>query len=300
MDTNLAVCTSRERVLLPGSECLYLKLYCTANNCDHLLRQLIAAFVDSHRDLGLFSKWFFVRYGDPNWHLRVRFFGAPDQLLGVVVPYFTARAKAALEARHLYRVDIGTYEREIERYGGVEAVVAAEALFGIDSDAVLDLLKLLKSNDYLDDRWKIAVISIDRLLNDFGFELPDKLRLMRKLSMNFGAEFGIDDAFKETLSRRFRIERDGLADLLANLGKPTELQIQALRILLSRSENNKRAFHVFRVAFSESRCAQPFDEVVSSFVHMHLNRLLRSAHRAQELVIYNFLQRLYRSMVARE
>jgi hypothetical protein len=33
---------------------------------------------------------------------------------------------------------------------------------------------------------------------------------------------------------------------------------------------------------------------------MHANRLLASDHRAQELVLYDFLERLYRSRLARQ
>jgi hypothetical protein len=36
-----------------------------------------------------------------------------------------------------------------------------------------------------------------------------------------------------------------------------------------------------------------------SCVHMHVNRLLRSAQRAQELVLYELLDRLYTSQAAR-
>ena len=39
-------------------------------------------------------------------------------------------------------------------------------------------------------------------------------------------------------------------------------------------------------------------DLVASHVHMHLNRLLRSRHREQELVIYDFLARLYSSTAA--
>jgi hypothetical protein len=40
-------------------------------------------------------------------------------------------------------------------------------------------------------------------------------------------------------------------------------------------------------------------EVAASYLHMHANRLLRSAHRAQEMVLYDFLARLYESRAAR-
>ena len=47
------------------------------------------------------------------------------------------------------------------------------------------------------------------------------------------------------------------------------------------------------------RLLQPVTVLVRSFVHMHANRLLRSAARAHELVIYDFLARIYESDLAR-
>ncbi len=37
-----------------------------------------------------------------------------------------------------------------------------------------------------------------------------------------------------------------------------------------------------------------------SYVHMHLNRMIRSAARAHEMVIYSFLSQLYKSRAARK
>ncbi|MEM9490146.1 MAG: lantibiotic dehydratase C-terminal domain-containing protein [Myxococcota bacterium] len=37
------------------------------------------------------------------------------------------------------------------------------------------------------------------------------------------------------------------------------------------------------------------DRLADSLVHMHINRVIRSAQRAHELVIYDLLARLYRA-----
>jgi thiopeptide-type bacteriocin biosynthesis protein len=302
MDVKLMsnLCENESRTLLPGSECLYLKFYCTANNCDYLLRQVISPFITSHRNRGLFTKWFFIRYGDPNWHLRLRFFGAPDRLLGEVLPYFSSVGKTAFEAKRIYKMDIGTYNREIERYGGVKAIFAAESLFEIDSEAVLKMLNIFISNEFLSDRWKIALVGVDRLLDDFGLNVADKMKIMTMLCAGFENEFKVENAFKESLSRRFRIERPELTQLLMKDGKRTALQSQGQKILEWRSEKIKDAIEMLKITYNEEIQGQTFNGIIRSMVHMHLNRLLRSAHRAQELVIYNFLLRLYRSMNAQE
>ena len=43
----------------------------------------------------------------------------------------------------------------------------------------------------------------------------------------------------------------------------------------------------------------PLAELAPSALHMHANRLLRSAQRAQELVLYELLGRAYSSQAAR-
>jgi hypothetical protein len=47
------------------------------------------------------------------------------------------------------------------------------------------------------------------------------------------------------------------------------------------------------------RLTMPLPELAVSYLHMHANRLLRWAHRAQELVLYDFLARLDESRAAR-
>jgi thiopeptide-type bacteriocin biosynthesis protein len=46
--------------------------------------------------------------------------------------------------------------------------------------------------------------------------------------------------------------------------------------------------------------AKSIPELAGSYVHMHLNRFFRSAANAQEMVLYDFLARIYNSKMARE
>jgi hypothetical protein len=47
------------------------------------------------------------------------------------------------------------------------------------------------------------------------------------------------------------------------------------------------------------RLSTPISDLAASFAHMHVNRLLRSAHRAQELVLYELLDRAYSARAGR-
>ena len=46
-----------------------------------------------------------------------------------------------LEDGQLWRLQLDTYEREVERYGGPEGMVLAERLFQADSEAVLEIVE---------------------------------------------------------------------------------------------------------------------------------------------------------------
>ena len=47
------------------------------------------------------------------------------------------------------------------------------------------------------------------------------------------------------------------------------------------------------------RLSATLADIAMSYAHMHVNRLLRSAQRAQELVLYELLDRAYSSQAGR-
>ncbi|MDQ4124478.1 MAG: lantibiotic dehydratase, partial [Actinomycetota bacterium] len=119
---------SGRRSFAPGSEWLYLKVYAGTAVSDALLRDAVGPLVHEARASGAADRWFFIRYADPDPQLRVRLHGDPARLAGEVLPAFRQALKPELEGR-VWRLEIGTYAREIERYGGPEAIEAAEAIF---------------------------------------------------------------------------------------------------------------------------------------------------------------------------
>ncbi len=48
-----------------------------------------------------------------------------------------------------------------------------------------------------------------------------------------------------------------------------------------------------RVCQREGRLSVTLPVIATGLLHMHANRLLRAAHREHELILYNFLARLY-------
>src|SRR5262249_22589613 len=105
-----------ERTFPPGSEWLYAKLYTGTATADRVLSEVVRPVVGAALQSGAADGWFFLRYGDPDWHLRLRFHGAPERLHAEVLPALQAAVAPLLDDGRLWRAQLDTYEREVERY----------------------------------------------------------------------------------------------------------------------------------------------------------------------------------------
>jgi thiopeptide-type bacteriocin biosynthesis protein len=264
-----------------------------------VLRDVVRPAVDTALRSGAASRWFFIRYGDPDWHLRLRLQGQPDRLHAEVLPALQAAAAPLLGDGRLSRLQLDTYEREIERYGGAEGIGLAERLFQADSDAVLALAEFLGEDARGDVRWRLALAGMDLLLTDLGFDLDTRRAVMRRTRDQFAAEFHADAAFKHQLAARFRSERRGLEALLDGSPGDDARLARGLGAFRRRSDALAPMAAELNACSRAGRLSGSLEELAPSFLHMHANRLLRSAQRPQELVLYEFLARLYDSRAAR-
>jgi thiopeptide-type bacteriocin biosynthesis protein len=140
---------------------------------------------------------------------------------------------------------------------------------------------------------------MDLLLDDLGLSLDAKRALTRRACSAYRQEFGVNGAFRQAMSRRFRDERPALEPLLdPHRQVPPELA-QCMEALRWRSVAIAPVAAELRRLAERGRLSAPIEDLVLSYVHMHVNRLLRSAQRAQELVLYELLDRLYSSQAAR-
>jgi thiopeptide-type bacteriocin biosynthesis protein len=282
-----------------GSEWLYAKLYSGPATLDQMLLQVVRPVVESVTRSGAVDRWFFVRYGDPEWHLRLRFHGEPSRLSSDVLPLLQDTVAPLLADRRLWRIQFDTYEREVERYGGLEGIELAERFFHADSEAVLSLAEWFPGDTRGDLRWRLALVGMDLLMADLDFDLNTRLAVVHKARDTFASEFHIDVPFKHLLAAKFRSERRSLEALFEhNIDENAQIR-HGTEILRQRSARLTGVLNELKLNAKNGRLSLPLTELAPSYLHMHANRLLRSAQRAQELVLYDFLCRLYNSRAAR-
>jgi thiopeptide-type bacteriocin biosynthesis protein len=295
------------RTFPPGSEWLFAKLYTGTATADRVLRDVLAPLVREALAAGWIDSWFFIRYGDPEWHLRVRFHGDPEALTGRVLPAMHAGVAPLLDDGRLWKLQLDTYEREVERYGGPLGIGPVERLFQADSEAVLEILDMLEGDEGADVRWRLAFYGVDALLNDLGLDAEAKLSVLGRMRQGFAQEFtGPADgdgknakALQVQLDQKFRTERPKLDPLLDAGGDPENAFAPALDVLARRSQAFAPILDELRRLEAAGNLQGKLADMAVSLAHMHVNRFIRSAARAHEMVLYDFLFQTHRSRAAR-
>jgi thiopeptide-type bacteriocin biosynthesis protein len=294
---------SHARSFMPGSEWLFAKLYCSPSHADRLLRELVQPLVNEVMSAGTADGWYFVRYSDPRWHLRLRFHGNPAALGLHVLPRLGWLAEEQQRRGTLWRMQLDTYEREVERYGGPRGIGVAERLFQLDSELCLTLLGLVSGDAGAQLRWQLAFCGAHLLFSGLGFTLEQKQAEAERLARFREQEYLVDKLYKEQMARKFRDQRQTLAALLDAVdGKAgvTLLPPEALRALARFSAGLANVNHLYHELEQAGQLNKPVREIAESFVHMHLNRMFRSTPLTQETIIYEFLSRVYAAKLAQE
>jgi lantibiotic biosynthesis protein len=288
----------RDRSYGPGSEWLYAKIYASSSQHAEILAEIKRTVLEPLIGEAV-SQWFFVPYADPEPHLRIRFRGEPRALLETVLPELKRSLDPWLKSGRAWRFQLDTYEREVERYGGPLGIELAEQLFGADSDAVSSLLPLCADDEDL--RWQLTLVGIDRLLRDLGLSLTERAALTRTVADDYGTEFGVtSDAWKK-IGAKYRPHAAWLGELLwrpeAHCEGPLALGFAALR---ERSERLQPVCAALERLQGGGNLHTERNDLARSFIHMHAVRMLGQEVRSYELLIYDFLRRLYAAQSARK
>ncbi len=273
-----------ERRFPPGTEWLYANLYGPAGGADRVLVEHVAPLVRRLRDDGAIDRWFFIRYADPARHLRVRFHGRADALVAEALPALNEALAPALADGLLYRISLDTYEREVERYGGVDGVELMEQVSEADSDAVLALLEQQMGEL---TRRHVAVASLAALYEDVGLPLETRHACSVQLRAGWappGRPLG------SLLGPQERSERVRLAEILGTPPAPLGERSAALAPLFAR----------LRALDQEGVLELPLPDIVCSLAHMGVNRLLKRGGNMDEVRVHDALARLYEAQMARD
>ena len=288
-----------QRNFILGDEWLYYKIYSGPKTLDTILKEIIKPVTELLIEHNTIDKWFFIRYADPKHHLRVRFHSSKKDNIGTIINTFYPHFKKFVDQDLIWKLQTDTYLREIERYG-LNTIDVSENLFYYDSKMVVDLLDLLEGSQGEELRWLFSLRAIDSLLNGFNYNDDEKSKLLLRLSSGFLQEFGDSKYLRRQLGDKFRVERKKIESFMAlNEEDDTEYN-PILEILKIKEKNVKNLVLKILELNSRSSLSVELDFLMSSYIHMFMNRIFKSNNRKHELVCYDFLSRHYKSILARK
>ena len=270
------------RLRAPGSEWLYAKVYTGGTIADQLVVGPLAELVHEALGAGLAEDWFFIRYRDERPHLRVRFRGEPDRLTGELMPRLSSWASDLMDRGTCQSFTLDTYERELERYGGEQGMRVAEAVFGVDSSVVVELIRLELSRAITVPRELLGVLTLDCLLEGLGLDSEDRVRWCATHVPS-----------RHDVTSEWRENKNELRSLLGSGARENE----PLGPLLEGFTRELRP-HGERLAALRAEGAVEWpsaDDVLASFAHMHCNRLLGLDRDAERRAL-GLLQRTRESL----
>lgn len=276
--------TTVRRTFTLGSSWLYYKLYSGTRSSDKILTEAIKPLIGTLWENGQIDQWFFIRYTDSDDHLRVRFHLVDPAQIGEVIQEVSRYIEPFERSGHVWKSHTDTYRREIERYGA-STMALSEALFFQDSQTVVETLVQTQDDSGRSQRWLTAVATVDQWLTLFEYSQTEKHRLMKEIKDRFYEEFGVDKAFKRQIDAKYRTYRDRITTVL-------QKDYQEDKTLNGIVDGIKQRHQ-------EEVSEVTLDQLVSSYAHMHINRLIPANQRLHELMIYDFLARHYQSVLAR-
>lgn len=274
---------SARRKYIPGSEWLYVKIYCHPGRANEILLAL-APYLEPRPNKTGIKKWFFIRYRDPGFHVRIRLNIIPEYI-GSVMRTFKKRLSGHVDSGLVSSLQLSTYDRETERYS-VSLMPEVEQLFCDSTALVLAFMKNGAVDESSMDYYQPAFSSIIRMAAIFGFTLDKNIEIFQGLYQSMLQEFDVTAALNEQFKKKYRHIKNNRVIVDSPMAYPPDvmMKIEALEHTCLRIGRRS-------AGWKEEELVTLFADMI----HMHLNRLLVDDARKQELLIYYCLFKYYQS-----
>ncbi|MEH6372934.1 lantibiotic dehydratase [Streptomyces sp. KLMMK] len=273
-----------DRRCLPGGDWAYLKLYGTPEQLERVASGRVPGLVRNLQDDGLLDRWFWIRYADPDHHLRLRLRGAGPEAGEGVLTRALRWAREAAGAEGLSAVTVDTYRPETERYGGPAALTAMERAFGADSTVCAAVLGDARAAEPGSGRLMEAAFTLDRFFAHWGLDPAERLSLAADLSEGHRADDTVRSLVRRLGLRIAAADRPAPPEPRDDARPPDLLRPYAdlLPAAAGTVDRLHRAGDLWR----------PPREIHASLAHMHANRLFGIAREWENRMYTLWMQAL--------
>lgn len=284
----------KQCVFIPGDDWVYFKIYTGIRTADMMLVDKLFPVIKKMIKNNYICKFYFIRYYDSDFHIRLRLFLSNSEYFNIVVNVINSILKPMLNKQLIWKIQLDTYYREIERYN-LYLVEDTESLFYYDSIYILLIIRQLERIRNENCRWMISLLLIDRLLSDLGFTLEKKNTIMILISNSYKKEFGFNKFNSKQFNEKYRANKNFVESVLDNVYIDGDFE-KLISLVCKRSEKMKSV--ISNILQFTNIYRLNIDDYVISYIHMTMNRLFINDNRVYELIIYDFMRRYYTSKIA--
>lgn len=271
-----------------GGEWIYYKIYLGSKHADNILKTKIYDLTRRLINTNIIDKWFFIRFNDPNFHIRIRFKLTNHSNILTVISEMFEILDPFIKDFSIWKVQLDTYNREVERYG-FKTMLLSENLFFYDSIMVLEFLNQFNDENL---KWLFALKAIDNFLDIFEYSIKEKLSLIQFLSTAFKKEYEESQIFNTSLNNKYRLLKNDIRSFM-----DSDENISIKKILETKNEMIYTRYPNFKKNL-ENILEIDLNDFLSSHIHMTMNRIFCSKNREHEMICYDFLSRYYKSKIA--
>ena len=284
-----------KRKFVPGEEWIYLKVYGGPKLLERLVVEEVFPLLEDMIGREDIQHYFFIRYADPEYHIRLRIYNQDPMANYRVMEALTEALCGKVRDRSISRITYDTYHREIERYG-IRSMEAAEQLFYLDSAALLSFFRETDSSNAF--RWLYAMYWIDHLMDAFQFSEDHKAVFYESRFQNYAREHNLLKPARVVMDKKYRKVSSQIDQMFQSRGEENIIQIIATGVH-TFSRRSERLVDKILDLQSSGILEIELESFVSSLIHMHVNRMYRTRPRVYEMLIYYFLNKFHKSRVAR-
>jgi len=284
-----------KRKFIIGEEWLYFKLYCGIRTADDLLVELVLPLTELLFKRKLINRWFFIRYGDPDPHLRLRLKINDTDTLGGIIALFRERSMPFVRNNLIWKVQTDTYERELERYGS-NTIELAEEIFSHDSELIVKTISLVDDEELY---FLFTLRCISNFLSLFELDKTQRLKFYTEHAKAYKKEFKVERQTKFSLDKKYRNLKKNLDHVLDE--RHFSINYGPLADLLNQRDSQTVKIAKSIIKNKEAKTLEiPFSYLLSSYIHMFVNRAFRDRQRFYEMVSYDYLFRYHVAIYKRK
>jgi len=158
---------------------------------------------DWMRESTLCDKLFFIRYNDPDFHIRYRFYFKTKNSANSFFVAFSQYLQKLWLNKYIWKVQIDTYERELERYMLIP-ILKTEFHFCNESKLLYQYLFYMQSDSDAIKNYELSFYIIDMYFSLLRLSTGEIVDLLVDLSLAFKSEFSFDEYNSKSLNIMYR------------------------------------------------------------------------------------------------